>query len=196
LQIDNCRLKIAERVPVYILAGGRSRRFGSDKARALLQGKPLILHVAEALRPFASSITAVADTAGKYDDFGLRTIADLRPGLGPLGGLASALAHCGESWLLLTACDLPGIAQPWIETLLSANRDTRQVVAFRSDRWQPMPALYHQSITALVGEQIQRDRLAFQCLLDRASSAAQPLPHDWPATAGVNTPQELEGFAV
>lgn len=183
-------------MPVYILAGGKSRRFGSDKARALLQGKPLILHVADALRPFASSTTVVADVPCKYDDLGLRTIADVQPGLGPLGGLASALAHCGEPWLLLTSCDLPRIKQSWIDALLSAKREARQAIAFKSDRWQPVPALYHQSVAELVGEQIQRDRLAFQCLLDRASAAAQPLPRDWPATAGVNTPQELEGFEV
>src|SRR5437879_3536860 len=105
-----------DRIPVYILAGGKSRRFGSDKARAILDGKPLILHVADALRPIASSLTVVADISGKYDDLALTTITDLQPGLGPLGGLFTALNDCRHPWLLLAPCDFAGIQPRWIET--------------------------------------------------------------------------------
>ena len=79
------------RLPIYILAGGRSSRFGSDKARAVLDGEPLIKRVARMAMPIAESTTIVADRTGKYDDLGLRSIADDPPHLGPLGGLAAAL---------------------------------------------------------------------------------------------------------
>ena len=45
-------------LPLYILAGGKSRRFGSDKARALLDGKPQLLNIAEAFAPIAALETS------------------------------------------------------------------------------------------------------------------------------------------
>src|SRR4051794_14706591 len=83
-------LKRMNTFPAYILAGGQSQRFGSDKARAPLDGKPLIVHVAESLKPIASSVTVVAKDFGEYDDLGLVSIGDLQPGLGPMGGLLTA----------------------------------------------------------------------------------------------------------
>ena len=59
------------RVPVYILAGGRSRRFGRDKARATTGGAALVVRLAELLTPVAQSITVIAGRPGAYDDLGL-----------------------------------------------------------------------------------------------------------------------------
>src|SRR3954452_12325135 len=96
------------KLPVYVLAGGKSSRFGSDKARALIDGTPLIRILADRLSPFASSLTVVAEVAGKYDDLGLKTIADQVPGLGPMGGLKTILGSLPENsrspWFLLVSC--------------------------------------------------------------------------------------------
>ena len=89
-----------------VLAGGASSRFGSDKAAALLDGRPLIAHVADAL----SGQCAAVMVAGR-DWPGLMRIDDVpAPGLGPLGGLAGALAHAEENGydaVLSSGCDLP-----------------------------------------------------------------------------------------
>jgi molybdopterin-guanine dinucleotide biosynthesis protein A len=72
-----------------VLAGGRSSRFGSDKADALLAGRPLLDHAIEALRPHCD----LAAVAGREVD-GIVSIADWpAPDAGPLGGLAGALRH-------------------------------------------------------------------------------------------------------
>jgi molybdenum cofactor guanylyltransferase len=91
-----------------ILAGGQSRRFGSDKALALVEGKPLLAHVADALRPQCAQLVV----AGR-DWPGIESIADVpEPGLGPLGGLAGALALAqrdGFDAVLSTGCDVLGL---------------------------------------------------------------------------------------
>ena len=98
-------------MPVYILAGGRSSRFGSDKARALLDGEPLVARLARQIEPVARRVTVVAEAADTYADLGLRTIADRRPGLGPLAGLEAALLDATNppkstaDWLILLSCD-------------------------------------------------------------------------------------------
>ena len=65
----------APQVPAYILAGGRSVRFGSDKARALVEGEPLIRRVADGLAQVTGSITAVAQQADAYADLGVKHVA-------------------------------------------------------------------------------------------------------------------------
>ncbi len=89
-----------------ILGGGASSRFGSDKAVALLEGRPLIEHVADAL-----AVQCAAVLVAGRDWAGLMRVDDVpAPGLGPLGGLAGALAYAranGYDAVLSSGCDLP-----------------------------------------------------------------------------------------
>lgn len=90
-----------------VLAGGRSSRFGSDKALALLEGRPLIDHVVAALAPQVDAVVI----CGRRDP--ARRALDDRPGpgLGPLGGLNAALHHAraeGFALVLTAGCDMPG----------------------------------------------------------------------------------------
>ena len=91
-----------------ILAGGQSRRFGSDKAEALFEGKALLDHVADALRPQCAELVI----AGREWD-GIISVVDIpENGQGPLGGLAGALDHAqrnGFDTVLSCGCDLLGI---------------------------------------------------------------------------------------
>ena len=90
-----------------ILAGGQSRRFGSDKAEALLDGRPLIAHVYEALRRQCRAVI-LCGRRGSAPFLEDRP----RPGLGPLGGLCAALAQgaaTGFDAVLSVPCDVPDL---------------------------------------------------------------------------------------
>lgn len=104
-----------------ILAGGQSRRFGSDKAMADLGGRPMIVRVAEALAPFVEATVVCGHPEVPP---GMVGVADLpHPGLGPLGGLAGALHHAashGFEAVLSVGCDTP-VLDP---DLLSRLRDS------------------------------------------------------------------------
>lgn len=100
-----------------VLAGGQSRRFGSDKAAALLDGHPLLDHVVEALAP---QVDAVVVCGRRHAS--LPSLID-RPGpdLGPLGGLNAALHHAAANGfeLVLTAgCDMPGFRSDVLAALI------------------------------------------------------------------------------
>ncbi|QIG79873.1 molybdenum cofactor guanylyltransferase [Stakelama tenebrarum] len=89
-----------------ILAGGQSRRFGSDKACALLDGKPLLDHVADAL---GSQVDSIVVCGRRWP--GRACLPDRpAPDLGPLGGLNAALHHAaghGFDAVLSAGCDTP-----------------------------------------------------------------------------------------
>lgn len=185
-------------VPAYILAGGQSRRFGSDKARAELGGVPLLVRVAQCLGQVASSLTVIADRPDKYADLGLTTLADAQPHQGPLGGLHTALTHARSAGspgtrVLVASCDHLELRTSWLHTLLSSPQGT--TAAFHEARWQPFPGIYAVADLAQVGERLARGQLALQPLLEQI---AQPLalPEDWPEVAQANTPEELRGYVV
>ncbi len=95
-----------------VLAGGRSRRFGSDKAVALLDGTALIDRVVAVLAPQVDAVVILGRSSG---------IADRpAPDLGPLGGLNAALHHAvaeGHAWVVTLPCDAPTVAGDLVERL-------------------------------------------------------------------------------
>ena len=98
------------------MAGGRSSRFGSDKAEALLDGKPLIEHAVTAVRPHVDTIILVGrKVAGWLPD-------RPRPGLGPLGGICAALRYAEAHHydrVLTIGCDMPRAPAELIEMLIT-----------------------------------------------------------------------------
>lgn len=168
-----------EPVPAYILAGGASSRFGGDKARADVGGTPLIRRVADGLVGVCGSVTAVAQSTDAFASVGLRTIADAAPGTGPVQGLLTALTDRAQShgagWVLLAACDmLPSDAAMYTALLAEcrAMPGDRCALACRTDRWHPMPGLYHTDLIPHLAAYLADGCRSFQGFLARASSAA------------------------
>ncbi|MBX3593270.1 molybdenum cofactor guanylyltransferase [Sphingomonas sp.] len=99
-----------------LLAGGRSRRFGTDKALARLNGQTLLDHAAHALAAYCDSVVVIGHEASGY-----RTLPDWpRAGLGPLGGLAAALRHAaghGHGEVLAIPVDCLTLPAPLVDRL-------------------------------------------------------------------------------
>lgn len=107
-----------------ILAGGESRRMGTDKA--LLHdsaGEPLLVHLEKYLHQYSRDILIITGGWIRYSNlvFSVQTrvIKDDQPCLGPLGGIATALRFSNHPLLLVAVCDMPKIDQA-IQTLLSS----------------------------------------------------------------------------
>lgn len=90
-----------------ILAGGRSSRMGEPKEGVRLRdGRSMLEHVAEALLPVCDEVVVVGSCRG-FDPgrLGLKHIADLRSGLGPLAGIEAALRSATGEHYLFATCD-------------------------------------------------------------------------------------------
>lgn len=173
-------------IPLYILAGGASRRFGSDKARAELDGTPLVVRVARRLAPVVGPATVVAGAADAYLDLGLRTIGDIEPGRGPMGGLVAALADT-DGPVFLAACDLRDPRPDWAEAIVA----THSTVAFKTERgWEPLFARYEQAALAVARGLLDAGEGSLQVLLD-AVGTPLPAPAGWPEESSFNTPEDV-----
>ena len=100
-----------------VLAGGRSSRFGSDKALALMpDGRMLIDHAVAAIAPHVETVVVCGRTVE-----GMTSLSDRpAPDMGPLGGLNAALHHArdeGYDAVLTTGCDMPVYPAALVEAL-------------------------------------------------------------------------------
>jgi len=145
-----------------ILAGGRSRRFGRDKALAPYHGKPLLQWVLESLSE-ADERLIIANRP--YPLFGIRRIADIIPTSSSLSGLHAALASAKHQWVAVAACDLPHL-RPSFWRLLRRHSGPWDAVMVRHDsgRLEPLAALYHRSVLSMVETQLQRGDLSLHHL--------------------------------
>ena len=123
----------------FILAGGASRRMGTDKSQLLIERQTFTERIAETLLTVADSVTQVG---GKFNS-SLPLVADVYPQWGALGGLHSALATCESDWAIVVACDLPFVTSELFSFLAGMRLDHDAVVPIQQDgRPQPLAALY------------------------------------------------------
>jgi len=93
-----------------VLAGGNSRRFGGEKSLFPLHGRAMAEWALDALTPWTQKQVIITPNGHVADALGIPGRPDLVPGLGPLGGLQTALSWAKEEGLegvFLLACDLP-----------------------------------------------------------------------------------------
>ena len=106
-----------------ILAGGRATRFGGrDKSALVVDGRSIRDRQIDALGAFAHEILIVgpapADSAENTASAHVRSVPDLAPGLGPLGGIHTALVEAHGDAIAVVACDMPYISAALLQYLL------------------------------------------------------------------------------
>src|ERR1700756_2015558 len=89
----------------FVLAGGRSRRMGTDKAFVLLDGRPLLARTLGLALSLTSDVCIVGDPA-KFASFA-PVVEDMFPGCGPLAGIHAALRSSQTELNLILAVDMP-----------------------------------------------------------------------------------------
>src|SRR5215469_9649562 len=112
-----------------LLAGGESRRMGTDKAKFLFRGKPLWqvqLETLRRLRPAEIFVSARTDPSWRPND--VQFIADIPPSCGPLSGLAACLDRVKTTHLLVLAVDMPLMTNEYLQFLCSRIEPARGAV--------------------------------------------------------------------
>jgi molybdopterin-guanine dinucleotide biosynthesis protein A len=184
--------------PLYglVLAGGASRRMGTDKAALALHDGRTQLDWARALLARhceAVFVSIRADQRGDPARMSLPVIVDQHTGAGPIAGIAAAqAAHPEAAWLVL-ACDLPFVDDGCIAALIE-HRDGRPVVAFRSQHDglpEPLCAIYEPSAQGAVQEAIASAHYCPRKLIMRAGVGLLEQPSTG-ALDNVNTPDDLQ----
>ncbi|TQI70535.1 molybdopterin-guanine dinucleotide biosynthesis protein A [Gramella sp. Hel_I_59] len=155
-------------IEVFILAGGESRRMGTDKGLLNFKGTPMILHIIKLLNKLDLK-TSIISSNQEYLKFGKPLYTDIIPKKGPLGGLYTALEYSNASMVLLLACDMPSINEEAIQSLMTLAEAGKITVATDSERITPLFACYPKSLKEKVEKAILADELKMQDFITRQS---------------------------
>jgi molybdopterin-guanine dinucleotide biosynthesis protein A len=176
-----------------VLAGGRSRRFGSDKRIATFEGVELVRRAYDTLCSVVDGVVFVATGAERERLPGIERamlLVDEMPDRGPLGGLAAGLRHSRRGVLVLAA-DLPRIKRSTLEAVARVGRSSPRAVALRGIRgWEPLVAWYPRSALETVVLVMRSPRPAPFLVLERLGAQALPIL-EADEFINVNTPEDL-----
>lgn len=185
-----------------VLCGGKTTRFGGDKAQARVGGRRVIDRVLDAVGPLCGRVIAVT-SPGRPDlrlPPGVEVVTDASPGGGPLGGIATGLLACSSPRALVVGCDLPFLNRDLLRRLLArAGEGGDAVVPRHADGYlEPLHAVYARTCLPAMEARLAAGRLAlWEVLADldtRYVEEAQWRPLD-PAGLSffnLNAPGDLE----
>jgi len=192
-----------DEIGAVILAGGRSSRFGRDKAGAQLDGLSLLEHVLKALpEPRAETVLAIREEQTGSESPVDRIVFD-DPALpdGPLRGIVAGLEAITSEWAWVVACDLPGIIPALLEDLARARTpDLLGVIPEWGGRLQPLCALYSRTALPILRKAAGSDArsvtgaLAQPGFLRFDEARSRKLDPEGRSFININTPDALERF--
>lgn len=182
--------RISTRTPLLgVLAGGQGRRMGGcDKSQLPApegSGETLLGR----LLRLGHALGWACVVAGGPAREGVQVVADIPPGIGPIGGLHALLAHAGDRALIAVACDMPFVSGALLQRLAAAPA-MASVLAARdpeSGKWQPWFARYDAArVRPALGAAIAASERSLQRFLqgyDVEELVLQPAEHaqlrDW-----------------
>lgn len=182
-----------------VLAGGRSRRMGRDKALLTLGGVPLVRLLLERLRRHADPVVIIAASAESYGEFGVPVLGDLHPGCGPLGGIHTALRSLDARETFILPCDTPFVSDELIAYIAAFPTDAPARVARMDDRLHPLCGVYSPACLPAIEEALAAGRLVLRELLAAVGAATIPVTPDLPfyhgrLLANLNDPAALSAL--
>jgi molybdopterin-guanine dinucleotide biosynthesis protein A len=125
-----------------ILAGGKSRRYGSNKAWVKIDGMALIERVTGVMQALFHDVILITNTPDEYAHLRLPMHKDLIKGLGPLGGIYTALRAITNEAGFFVACDMPFLNRALIQYMVAV-RENFDVVVPKVDGFvEALHALY------------------------------------------------------
>ncbi len=156
-----------------MLAGGKSRRFGGSKVLAPLSGAPMATWGVRALQAAGLPVGVISDEVGVEAALGLPARPDLEAGLGPIGGLWTALqwaAERGDDGVLLLGCDMPLVSEDLLRAILAWS-DAPAVVPVGPEGPEPLCALYRSTCTPEVERRLHSDDRSLRGLAEAVGAA-------------------------
>jgi molybdopterin-guanine dinucleotide biosynthesis protein A len=177
-----------------VLTGGRSRRMQRDKAGLQYAGKSQLERAMELLTPLVTRcfVSVRPDQLNDPQRAAYDTITDIKPDLGPMGGIHAALhSYPDHAWLIL-ACDLPFLDRATLQHLIAQRASTRMATAYRSrfdGRPEPLCAIFEPRSLQIIEQSLAQDQQCPRGLLSRSDVKLLDLPNPQ-ALDNINTGEE------
>ncbi len=190
-----------DRILGALLAGGKNRRYGSNKALEMIGGISLIDRALGVLDAVCPQVVIVANEPAPYEHTGRPVRPDCRPGTGVLGGILTALrwaVETGHDGALVLACDMPFVAPGLLAELIQrAGHDGISIAESGGPRgMEPLCAVYGVGCVPYIEQALDRGERAVVsffsdvsvCRLER--TRVQEFGHPERMFFNMNSPEE------
>ncbi len=160
------RKKIHE-ISCAILAGGRSRRFGSNKALAQWneEGSTVIQTVMDACRTLTDDIFIISNDITAYSRLGLPIYPDIMAGYGPLSGVHAALRRAAAMRVLILACDMPAVSSDFLAYMAGITSWAPVITPESDSGLEPLHSIWHRSLLPVLEFFIRSGRTGLKAVL-------------------------------
>ncbi len=181
-----------------ILAGGKSRRMGQDKAFLPFGKGMLIERVIEVIQQVTDDVILIANTPEQYQRFGLPMFSDVIPEAGSLGGIYTGLVYAKTAYSLCLACDMPFVKPDFLRLLCETAAEADVVIPRNTEDFQPLCAVYSQVCREAIRQKIDAGHLKITGFFEQVrvrviegELLARYDPHN-AMFFNANTPEEYE----
>ena len=180
-----------------ILLGGKSSRYGSNKALVRLDGVPLVERVVSVMKSIFHRVILLTNTPKVYSYLQLPMVEDLIKGFGPMGGIYTGLMTMEDNAGFFVACDMPFLNSKLIRHMVEAGGDFDAVVPRMDWMLEPLHALYSKKCLPAIQEAIGRDEhQILKCFAGMRvryvdEEELRLFDHDLRSFFNINKPQDL-----
>ncbi len=177
-----------------ILAGGRSRRMGRDKATLTVDGRTLFERMHDAFDGVFEQILIAGDRPD-LASAAVPCFADEFPG-SALGGIHGGLKAAQTPWIFVAPCDLAAPDAKLIRHLLPYRHNYEAVVPRTPAGFEPVFALYHKDCLPVMEQMLRAGNYRIYDFYDRIRVRVvetQEMPAGWETSLiNLNSPHDLQ----
>jgi molybdopterin-guanine dinucleotide biosynthesis protein A len=185
-----------ENVTGIILAGGKSRRMGSDKGLMIINGKPMVQYIIDELESLDIPVIIVSNNP-QYEIFGFPVFEDSIKNKGPMAGIYTGLLHSNTEKNVVLSCDVPKISAKLIKQLVSRANNSEVSILKHGDTLHPLIGIYRRSALVDLKNHLDNDRLKMKqfcidrgcCLLEMSDDNTE---FDAEGILNINTKEQLK----
>ncbi|RCK77536.1 MAG: Molybdopterin-guanine dinucleotide biosynthesis protein MobA [Ignavibacteriae bacterium] len=138
-----------------ILAGGKSRRMGEDKALIKILDLTAIEIVYEKLKSLFYEILVITNQPDKFSFLNVKAYEDVYRNIGPLAGIHSGLAHSSNKFNFFISCDMVLMKKEIIEFIVNRKFEKNIIVPRVYDTLQPLCAVYSKNCISTIESMIE-----------------------------------------
>jgi len=176
-----------------VLAGGRSKRMGLNKAFLEIDGERIISRVVTILKGIFDDVILVTNDPLEYEDLDTRIVTDIFKGAGSLGGIYTGLFHAHYNYSFITACDMPFLKKEIIVKMIDEIEDYDTLVPYEGGRFHPFHAIYSRGCLKAIEGMIKGGELRITELYKKVMVKRLEgwFKEDTLPLYNINTPEEL-----
>ena len=163
-----------------ILAGGKSRRMGQNKALLRLGNETIIGQVIHRIQPISDELLLITNSPDEYKHLGITMHKDIIPNAGALGGIHAGLTYASHQTVICVGCDNPFLMPNLLTYLVSVLGEHDAVMPYTykkppSDNenvqitLQTLCAVYSKRCLPIIEQMLNEPDLRVHALQERAN---------------------------